>query len=205
MQFSIGDKVMHPNHGAGQIMGEEHRELVAGFKHYCVIKILGTGGIAYIPIRKMDELGVRPVMSQIKFTRVLGTLGGVPCLLPKDYKIRQEQIRGKIKTCIPIQIAEAIRDLTWHKRSTKLTKVDEDLLNQGRELLAGEIALATDTEFFDAQDTIDTTLKIAMADEANELERAGSECSPARARNPYPRIFTELADKHYMQARDIKP
>jgi len=171
MQFSVGDKIMHPRYGAGQIMGEEHRELVVGFKHYCVIKILGTGATAYIPMRKMDELGVRPIMSRAKIARVLDALGDEPCLLPQDYKVRQEQIQEKIKTCLPMQIAEAVRDLTWHKQNAKLTKVDEDLLNQGRGLLAGEIALATDSELFDAQDAIDAMLKMAIADEANEFER----------------------------------
>jgi CarD family transcriptional regulator len=171
MQFSVGDKIMHPRYGAGQIMGEEHRELVVGFKHYCVIKILGTGATAYIPMRKMDELGVRPIMSRAKIARVLDTLGDEPGSLPQDYKARQEQIQKKIRTCLPMQIAEAVRDLTWHKQSAKLTKVDEDLLNQGRGLLAGEIALATDSELFDAQDAIDATLKMAMADEADEFEQ----------------------------------
>lgn len=170
MQFSVGDKIMHPRYGAGQIMGEEHRELVVGFKHYCVVKILGTGATAYIPIRKMDELGVRPIMSRAKIARVLDALGDEPSSLPQDYKARQEQIQEKIRTCLPMQIAEAVRDLTWHKQSAKLTKVDEDLLNQGRGLLAGEIALATDTELFDAQDAIDATLKAAMTDEADEFE-----------------------------------
>ena len=41
MGFSVGDKVMHPKFGAGQITGEEHRELVDGFKHYYVIKVVG--------------------------------------------------------------------------------------------------------------------------------------------------------------------
>jgi CarD family transcriptional regulator len=172
MQFSVGDKIMHPRYGAGQIMGEEHRELVVGFKHYCVVKILGTGATAYIPMRKMDELGVRPIMSRAKIVLVLDALRDEPDLLPKDYKVRQEQIQKKIKTCLPLQIAEAVRDLTWHKQNAKLTKVDEDLLNQGRGLLAGEIALATDTELFDAQDAIDATLEMAMADEADEFEQA---------------------------------
>ncbi len=26
MEFSVGDKVMHPNFGAGQITGEQHRD-----------------------------------------------------------------------------------------------------------------------------------------------------------------------------------
>jgi CarD family transcriptional regulator len=172
MIFSVGDKVMHPKYGAGQITGEEHRELVEGFKHYCVIKLLDTGAIAYIPMRKMDELGVRPVMSRPELGCVLETLRGVPCVLSKDFKVRQERIREKLGTCRPILIAEAIRDLTWRKQNARLTKQDENLLRQGRELLAGEIAVATDTQFFDAQEAIDAALKVAMADEPDEHERA---------------------------------
>ncbi len=161
MHFAVGDKVVHPRYGAGQITGEEHRELVDGFEHYCVIKLVDTGATAYIPMRKMDELGVRPVMSRAEFARVLETLRGVPRLLAKDFKIRHERIREKLATCHPIQIAETVRDLTWRKQDAYLTKIDEDLLRQGRALLAGEIAVATDIKSFDAQDAIDATLKVA--------------------------------------------
>jgi RNA polymerase-interacting CarD/CdnL/TRCF family regulator len=89
MGFSVGDKVMHPKFGAGQITGEKHRELVDGFKHYYVINVVGTKATAYVPIRKMDELGVRLVMSSGKLTQVLGTLRSVPSTLSNDYKERQ--------------------------------------------------------------------------------------------------------------------
>ena len=79
MQFSVGDKIMHPKFGAGEIVGEQHRELVEGFEHYFVIKIMSTGATAYVPVRKMEELGVRLVMSRSKLVQVLKTLRDVPC------------------------------------------------------------------------------------------------------------------------------
>jgi RNA polymerase-interacting CarD/CdnL/TRCF family regulator len=54
MGFSIGDKVMHPSFGAGQITGEDHRELVDGFKHCYVINVVDKRATAYVPIHKMD-------------------------------------------------------------------------------------------------------------------------------------------------------
>jgi CarD family transcriptional regulator len=171
MQFSVGNKVMHPKFGAGEITGEEHRELVKGFRHYFVIKILATQGTAYVPVRKMIELGVRPVMSRAKLTQVLDTLRGVPRQLSKDYRERQTRIQEELAMARPVPTAKVVRDLTGRKRYAKLTQKDEQLLNRGRELLAAEMALATDVRIPDAQEAIDAALEFALASEAKEPER----------------------------------
>jgi CarD family transcriptional regulator len=163
MQFSIGDKVIHPKFGAGEITGEEHRELVQGFSHYFVIKILATQGTAYVPVDKMIELGVRPVMSEAKLALVLDTLRSVPRWLSKDFKERQKLIQETLETGFPIAIAEAIRDLTCHGQSKHLTGKDQELLRWGRGLLANEMAVVSNTQVFDAEVAISAALKVAMA------------------------------------------
>ncbi len=170
MEFSVGDKVMHPRFGAGKITGETHRELVKGFEHYFVIEVIYTGATAYVPMCKMTELGVRRVMSQTKISQVLSILRGMPVVLSSDYKQRQAGVQEKLRTCRPVQVAEAVRDLTWHRERKHLTQKDEALLNQGRELLASEIALATDVQVSDAQETIDTMLQVALTRVHDELE-----------------------------------
>jgi CarD family transcriptional regulator len=165
MQLSIGDKVMYPRHGIGQVTGVKHQELVEGFEHYYVIEIFGQRMIAHVPMRKADELGVRPVMPRAKLARVLDTLRGVPRRLSEDHKERQERIREKLKTARPIPVAEVVRDLTWRGRLTRLGRTDSELLARGRELLAGETALVTDAEVADAERMIDAALAVAMAKE----------------------------------------
>jgi CarD family transcriptional regulator len=156
---------MHPKFGAGTITGESHRELVAGFEHYYVINVVGTGATAYVPVRKMDELGVRRVMSRAKIAQVFNTLRGTPSELSTDYKQRQTLVQEQLQTRRPVQVAEAVRDLTWHRIRKRLTQKDETLLNQGRDLLASEMALATDTEISDAEQTIETVLTVATTSE----------------------------------------
>jgi CarD family transcriptional regulator len=170
MQFSVGDKVIHPRFGAGKITGETHRELVDGFEHYFVIDVVRTGATAYVPMRKMDELGVRRVMSRTKLALVLSILRSTPCALSSDYKQRQAVIQEKLRTCRPAPVAEVVRDLTWHKKRKHLTQKDEALLNRGRELLVSEMALATDTQIPDAQETIDTVLRVALASGHDDSE-----------------------------------
>ena len=158
MKFSVGDKVVHPRCGFGRVTGLERLDLVDGFERYYVIEIPDAALTVRVPVRKVTELGVRPVMSQAKLARVLATLRGKPRSLSEDYKERQARIRERLEAGGPLRIAEIVRDLTWHERREHLTKADSDLLARGRQFLSTEIALVTDTDVADAKHTIDAAL-----------------------------------------------
>ena len=162
MQFAVGDKVVHPRIGAGQITGTSRQELVAGFESYYVIDIPGKESTIYIPMSKVEELGVRPVMSRTRLRRVLKALTKNPQELPDDAKERQKDIQEKLRTGNPMQIAEAMRDLTWHKHIASLTQKDEELLSQGRDFLAAEMALAAETSIQEIQTRISSALEVLL-------------------------------------------
>jgi CarD family transcriptional regulator len=170
-KFSVGDKVMHPQYGPGQITGVEHRELVEGFEHYYVIELLIAGSTLFVPMRNMEELGVRPVMSQARLARVFETLRDMPRRLSKDFKVRQPRIRKKLATARPIKLAEVVRDLTGRNRRSYLTKVDRALLDRGRELLAAEVAVVSGTKVIYAHQEMDAALKATTLDKEQEPER----------------------------------
>jgi CarD family transcriptional regulator len=163
MEFSVGDKVVHPHHGPGQITGVEHRELLDGKKCYYVIEIPAMELTVRVPRRKVDHLGVRPAMSRSKVARVLDTLRSKPGRLPQDHKERQEGVWEKIRTSRPIPTAEAVRDLTWRSQYTHLTKKDSELLKRGQDFLAAEMALVSDSEVSEASARIESALAMAMA------------------------------------------
>jgi CarD family transcriptional regulator len=170
IKFAVGDNIMHPNFGVGQITSETHRELVKGFEHYFVIEVIRTGATAYVPKRKMNELGVRMVMSVDEMLRVLDTLRSQPRTLSKDYKQRQARIEQKLETRRPIPIAEAIRDLTWRKQESYLTKRDGDLLAKGLELLTSEMAVASGSDEIEAQQTINSARQLCLAHDSEETQ-----------------------------------
>lgn len=158
MQFSVGDKVVQPGIGAGKIVGTKEQELVAGFKHYYVIAIPDRNSTVYVPVGTAEALGVRLAMSQGKVDRVLDTLASMPQPLPRDYIERQEEIEQKIKTDQPLLVAEVIRDLFGRQKLAPLTARDREQLARGRYLLAGEIALVTETLMKDVNVMIDERL-----------------------------------------------
>ena len=163
MQYSVGDKVVHPHHGPGWIMGIERREILDGLKRYYVIEIPDQGLTLYLPVGKADEAGIRPAMAQSRFPRVLSMLRGRPHRLPEDYRERQEQICAQLETGRVMQLARVVRDLTWHRERAHLTKTDSVLLKQGLGLLAAEMALVSGDTVSDASKLIEATMTAAMA------------------------------------------
>lgn len=176
MQYSVNDKVMHPKYGPGHVIQVQHRELVPGFEHYYVIELLDKASKLYVPVRKADAVGIRPVMSRAKLARVIDTLHDEPHRLVKDFKARQEGIREKLSTAQPVKIAEAVRDLAFRRYDDRLTKVDQDLLDRARDMLAAEMAAATDSEIMEANETIQAAVRLAIVNESSSSEE--SETAP---------------------------
>jgi CarD family transcriptional regulator len=163
MQFSVGDRVVHPYHGAGQITGLERKELLDEVKRYFVIDIPSRDLTVWIPQSKMEQVGIRPAVLRARFDRIMDTLQSQPQPLPEDYRDRQEEVWKKLKTGRTIQVAEVVRDLTWHRELAHLTKKDQEYLNRGLEMLSAEMALVGGTDVADVEKRIDTVLMAAVA------------------------------------------
>jgi CarD family transcriptional regulator len=176
MQYSVGDKVVHPHRGPGRIVDVERQQFLEEAKRYYVIDMPTRSLTVRIPVRRVDEVGLRPAMSRENVARVLDILHAKPHLLPTDHKERQENVREKIHAAHPIPMAEAVRDLTWRGRSAHLTKTDSELLKTVQNFLAAEMALASDTEVSEANDTIELAMTDNMdamvARERRERERS---------------------------------
>jgi len=157
-EFRVGDKVVHPHHGPGRISGVERKEFLDGAKRYYVIDIPSRGLTVYMPRKRASDIGLRPAMRLSTHTRVMDTLRSRPRRLPADYRERQELVWGQLISSRPLQIARVVRDLIGHRRRAHLTRRDNDLLKQGIELLATEMALVTDSEIEDVTGTIRSVL-----------------------------------------------
>ena len=163
MQFSVGDRVVHPHHGPGRITGVERREFLDGKKLYYEIEIPIQDLIVYLPRGAMEEIGVRPAMSRARFPLVLARLRSKPRHLPQDFKERQEEVWERLSTGCVMQLAEVVRDLIWHQKREHLTKKDAEYLTQAKNRLAAEMALVSGVEASDMEKTIQDTLSAAIS------------------------------------------
>ena len=59
--YSVGDKVVHPMHGAGTIEEIKEIEIVGKKRQYYVLKFAIGNMVTNVPIENSEEIGIRPV------------------------------------------------------------------------------------------------------------------------------------------------
>ena len=172
--FDIGDKVVHPTHGAGQVTGIEKQDLLEQYQRYYVIDLAVDGRTLMIPVSNAEEIGLRSVSREAVLSKVWRTLSRTGEVLSDDYKKRQERIQEKLKTGDVIKVAEVIRDLSTLKREDHLTSFDTKLLERAQQFLASEVALVEEVQVSEAERMIYETLDNGMeSSEAQGEEVAG--------------------------------
>lgn len=163
MEFSVGDKVIHPQYGPGQVTSIEGQVPSDATARYYVIEIIRKGLTVHTPVDKAEALGIRPAMSPSRSRRVVGMLRGRAHDLPKAYRARQEQVAAQLGSGEVAQLASAVRDLSWRQKRGHLTKRDSDLLRQGLDQLCSEIALVSGDTVSEVREMVGSTLTAAMA------------------------------------------
>ena len=160
--FDIGDKVVHPTHGAGLVKGIKEQDLLEQFHRYYVIDLAVDDRTLMIPVSNAEEIGLRSISQKPVLSQVWHTLDATAETLSDDYKKRQKRIQEKLKTGNAIKVAEVIRDLSALKREDHLTSFDTKLLERAQQFLASEVALVEGVQVGKAEQMISETLDNGM-------------------------------------------
>jgi len=91
--FDIGDKVVHPTHWAGQVMGIKEQDLLEQYHRYYVINLAVDDRTLMIPVSNAKEIGLRSISREAALSKVWRTLSGAGESLSDDYKKRQKRVQ----------------------------------------------------------------------------------------------------------------
>lgn len=144
MGFRVGDKVVHPSHGAGVICGIETKAITAeASSSYYVISLMSASSRrVLVPVNNVAMIGLRSAMARSKASEVLEVLNGRPASLSNNFTERQAHLSEHLKSGDPREWAELVRNLYWRGQRKKLSATDQEYYSRARDMLAGEIALA---------------------------------------------------------------
>jgi CarD family transcriptional regulator len=161
LMFQTGDAVVYPIHGAGIVTGIRELNAQEDIDRYYDIKLLGQVDTnLLIPVSKAESRGLRPAITDEELQNVWEVLTGDPEKLPKNHRSRHKQVREKINTGDIVQIAEAVRDLAWRRRTEDgLTQRGRRIYKKGMSLLASEIAATTNVGMAVAKSKVRGRLK----------------------------------------------
>ena len=62
--YKVGDKIVHPAHGAGVIAAIEQKDLLDEFNRYYVIELAAQDLRLMVPVRTAPDIGLRKVATK---------------------------------------------------------------------------------------------------------------------------------------------
>jgi CarD family transcriptional regulator len=109
--FDIGDKVVHPQHGVGQVVKLEEREFERGdTRRYYEISIPG-GSTVWVPV-DLSNSGLRRLAQKSELDRCRKILQARPLPLTEDGRVRQSELVARLKRGTIAVQCEVVRDLS---------------------------------------------------------------------------------------------
>ncbi len=140
--FNVGNYVVCPGHGVGQISNVETKELAGEQMSFYIIKIVSNGMTIMIPTNSKD--GVRELVTDNDISSVFELLADHDVKVDSStWNRRHREYLLKVKTGSLLEIADVLRSLLLLKTSKKLSFGERKMLDQCKDLLVQEIALSS--------------------------------------------------------------
>ena len=158
-KFKVGERLIHPVHGAGTVVAYEEREEEGDTKEYYVIELETPNGRLLTPVERADQLGLRKVVEKGDRPPLWRVFAGRPRKLSRHYRKRQAEIDKRLRRGSFREVGRVIRDLAWLDSQGGLNMHDRRLLKRAKGLLAEELAAAEGMEIEEATSRMESDLE----------------------------------------------
>jgi CarD family transcriptional regulator len=141
--FKIGDKVVYPAHGVGEIEAIRTHVISGTEKKFYMLRILDSDMKIMIPIDNVQSVGLRRIINKQMVTQVYKVLRQKKVEADQQtWNRRYREYTEKIKTGSVLEIAKVLRDLFVLKGDKELSFGERKMLDTARNLLVKELSIA---------------------------------------------------------------
>ncbi|PPR47984.1 MAG: RNA polymerase-binding transcription factor CarD [Alphaproteobacteria bacterium MarineAlpha5_Bin9] len=156
--FKIGEIVVYPEHGVGEIKSIETMEISKIKTRFYVIEMEQSKLTIRVPVEKQDHVGLRKISSRKKIDDVFVVLKQKPKVRRMMWSRRAQEYDSKIHSGDPVKIGEVIRDLYRKNSQPEQSYSERQMFQMALERLAREVAAIEKTDYFNATDKIENIL-----------------------------------------------
>ncbi len=159
MEFSVGDKVVYPHHGAAVIEGIEEKELLGEKRDYYILKLAYGDLTLMVPTDSTDEVGLRSVTPEKEMPKVFKLLRKQePVTNTTNWSRRFKANVEKLKSGDIYQVAEVVRSLHQRDREKGLSAGEKRMLTKARQILVSELTFSKSCDEAEAERMLDEVL-----------------------------------------------
>jgi CarD family transcriptional regulator, regulator of rRNA transcription len=141
-QFSVGEKVVYPNHGVGIIEQISSRTIGTSVERFYLLRIRSSSLKVMVPFHNAEAVGLRRIVQRSEAQQILDYLADGKCEGNSDWKNRFKENSDKMRTGSLLDVAIVLKGLLIQAAAKPLSFREKKMLERARFLLVTEMAMA---------------------------------------------------------------
>ena len=156
--FQIGDKVVHPMHGAGIVDSIVQKKVNGVMREYYVLKLPVRAMVVMVPTENFEEIGVRPIVDREQADRVLAAIPDIQVEMTQNWNRRYRENMERIKSGDLFEVARVVKGLMLRDVQKGLSTGERKMLHSAKQILISEIVMCQSSSYEDVEACIDHAL-----------------------------------------------
>ena len=153
--FRLGDKIVHPMHGAGIVESIVEKKVNGVTREYYVLKLPVRSMVVMIPVDSCEEIGVRPILDSRQAEQIIAQLNCIEVDFEQNWNRRYRENMERLKSGDLTQVAQVIKGLMQRDAQRGLSTGERKMLHSAKEIFISEIVLAQSVSYEDVELRID--------------------------------------------------
>ena len=156
--FQIGDKVVHPMHGAGIVDSIVQKKVNGVMREYYVLRLPVRAMVVMVPTENCEEIGVRPIVDREQADRVLAAIPDIQVEMTQNWNRRYRENMERIKSGDLFEVARVVKGLMLRDVQKGLSTGERKMLHSAKQILISEIVMCQSSSYEDVEACIDHAL-----------------------------------------------
>ena len=156
--YRIGDKIVHPMHGAGIVDEIVTRKVNNVQRDYYSLRLPVGGMLVLIPTDHCQEIGVRPILPPEAFDALLDQISDLEVKLETNWNHRYQENMQRLKSGDLLEVAKVVKSLLLRDTRRGLSTGERKMLHSARQILISELSLSQDIPYEEAEARINQVL-----------------------------------------------
>ena len=156
--YLVGEKVVHPMHGAGIIEAITEEKLAGKRANYYVFRMPVGGLVLKIPTENCGSIGVRSLSTDEEIESVLQSIPDMDAEMTANWNHRYRENMQRIKSGDLMEVARVIKGLMWRDAQRGLSNGERKMLHTAQQILISEIVLVQERTYQEAESCLNETI-----------------------------------------------
>lgn len=162
--FRIGDRAVYPAHGVAEVVAIESKEIAGHCKEFYVLRVVHSEMKLLIPCDGADRAGLRTVATPEVADSVFDVLRSDDVAVkPGPWNRRFREYSELVNSGSLLEVAKVFRDLCRMRPDRELSYGERRLLEQSKNLLVAELALARSVATSEMESTLEGAVKTGVS------------------------------------------